>query len=212
MNTRKIILATTSPHRKAAFTTLGIPFETQQSDVDEYFEGRPSQPEELVLCLARLKAESVANKQDENCVVVGFDSVGWFENQILEKPKSKEDAFQRLRAISGKSYQFFTAVNVLECVEGGRTCMSRIAKTEIEMRDLTDSEISWYLDQDLSYGTYAQGYNSLETYGSTFVKSIRGSYNNAIRGMPLEIIMEMFKEIGFEIKDGKEGTSYTISN
>ena len=61
----KLILGTTSPHRKKAFLFLGLDYECRGSDVDEYFEGRPDNPEELVRHLAKLKANAVAAHYSE---------------------------------------------------------------------------------------------------------------------------------------------------
>lgn len=197
---KKLILATTSPYRKEAFAMLGIPFESEGSDVDEYFNGRPDDPEGLVSHLAYLKAEALAEKHAEVCTVIGFDSVGWFNGAIPEKPQSREEIVTRLRAMSGNKYQFYTGKHIIDILPSGeRVVINRVVKTDIEMRNLADSEIEWYLDHDPKYKTYALGYDPLGTYGSTFIKSITGSYNNSLRGIPLEIIVEMIKEVGFEI-------------
>jgi septum formation protein len=197
---KKLILATTSPYRKEAFAMLGIPFESEGSNVDEDFDGRPSDPKGLVLSLAKLKAEAVAESHKENCTVVGFDSIGWFNGLVLEKPQSREEMVERLRLMSGNHYQFYTGIHVINILPGGKRSVStRAVKTDIEMRNLANSEIEWYLNQDPNYKTYAQGYDPLGTYGSTFIKSVTGSYNNLLRGIPLEVIVEMIKEVGFKI-------------
>lgn len=100
---KKIILATTSPYRKAAVEMLEIPFEAIGSDVEEYFDGRPESAAELVQHLAKLKAKAVAAKCSEG-IIIGFDSVGWFNGEVLEKPKSRDEMFDRLKAMSGKGY------------------------------------------------------------------------------------------------------------
>jgi septum formation protein len=192
---KKLILATTSPYRKQAFEMLGIPFEAESSKVDEYFDGRPDDPEALVLHLAKLKTEAVAKSHAEASTVIGFDSVGWFDGKVLEKPQSREEMVERLRAMSGNSYQFFTGIHIID----ESRIVSRAVKTDIVMRKLTDSEINWYLDQDSNYKTYAQGYDPLGTYESTFIKEIHGSYNNPLRGIPLEVIVEMLQEVGYTI-------------
>ena len=75
-------------------------------------------PEELVAELARLKAEAVAKGKD-NGIVIGFDSVGLFNDTVFEKPKSKEDACQRLKDLSGNSHEFFTGIHIIN-LENGR--------------------------------------------------------------------------------------------
>lgn len=189
----KIILATTSPYRLQAFEMLGIGFMAEGGNVDEDFDGRPNKPDKLVACLAKLKAEAVA-KYHSDGVVVGFDTVGWFNGQLLEKPTSREGAFDRLMSLSGNCYQLFTGIHLIHVTEGKK--MSRAVMTEVSMRDLSESEIHKYLNQDPNFQTYAHGYNPLETYGSTFIKSIKGSYNNILRGIPLEVVVDMLKELG----------------
>lgn len=196
MNNQKLILATKSPHRKKAFEMLGIDFATEGSSVEEKFKGRPDKPEELVLHLATLKAEAVA-KNHSGGIVVGFDSAGWFNGQVLEKPTSKEESFNRLKVLSGGSHEFYTGIHIINLSNG--KILSKVVKTLVELRTLTETEISKYLDQDPYYNTYALGYDPLGNYSSTFARSIQGSYNNFLRGIPLEAIVEMLKEVGFKI-------------
>lgn len=196
MNNPKLILATKSPHRKKAFEMLGVDFITEGSSVEEKFEGRPDEPDELVLHLAKLKAQAVA-KNHSDVIVVGFDSVGWFEGSILEKPVSKEEAFQRLKTLSGNSHEFFTGIHIINLSNG--KIISKVVKTLVQLRTLTETEINKYLDQDPYYNTYALGYDPLGHYSSTFAKSIEGSYNNFLRGIPLEAIVQMLKEVGYVI-------------
>ena len=190
----KIILATSSPYRQEAFRLLGLDFEAQSSDVDEYFAGRPNAPQELVLHLAKLKAEAIA-KDNDTGIIIGFDSVGWFNGQVLEKPKSRDDAFQRLKSLSGNSHQLYTGI-YMKNLESGHD-ISRVVITDIEMRELTDTEINKYLDQDSNVTSICLGYDPLEHYSATFVRKIEGSYNDLTRGIPLEVVVEMLPEVGY---------------
>ena len=192
----KIILATTSPYRQKVFSSLGLDYIAEGSNIDEKFENRPETPEDLVSELSKRKAESVAKNHTEG-IVIGFDSVGWFNGNILEKPKSREEAFERLKSYSGNEYDFYTGVHMIKLPESNN--LSKIVKTNIQMRNLTDSEINKYLDQDDKYITYAHGYDPESYYSSTFVKTINGSYTNHLNGIPLETIMEMLFELGYEI-------------
>ena len=108
----KIILATISPHRKEIFGYLNIPFEVEGSKVDESQLER-NNPEELVKELSKLKAEAVA-KNHSDAIVIGMDSVTYFEGTILEKPKSKEEEFQRLKNLSGDQHQFYTGIHIID--------------------------------------------------------------------------------------------------
>jgi len=192
----KIILATASPYRQEAFKFLGLDFIAEASKVDEYTDSRPKDPDDLVKYLAKLKAGAVAKNHSEG-IVVGFDSIGYFEDSILEKPKSREESFARLQMISGKNFQFCTGVHVIN-VPDGQT-FSRVVKTEVSMRELSDNEINKYLDQDPNFNTYALGFDPLGHYSSTFISNIEGSYNNLLRGIPLEVIVEMLSSAGIKV-------------
>ena len=196
----RIILATGSPYRREAFSFLNLDFIAESSSVDEDFEGRPSDPVQLVKELAKRKAENVAGRYSQG-IIVGFDSVGWFEGEILEKPKSREEAFDRLKRLSGKSFQFITGIHMINTANG--KVMSKVVKTGITMRPLQEGEIKKYLDEDLHYTTYSPGFDPLKNYSSTFARSVTGSYNNFTRGIPLESIVEMLIEIGYKVGRGE---------
>ncbi len=192
----RIILATKSPYRQEKFRSLGIDFIAEASDVKEDFGGRPENPEELVKTLAKLKAEAVANNHKEG-IVIGFDSVGFFNRQILEKVGSREEAFQRLRKLSGKSFQFFTGIHMINL--SSRKVLDRVVRTDIEMREISDSEINSYLEQDPHYKKYAPGFDPRKYLGSSFTKRIEGSYNNFLFGIPVETVADMLSEMGYGI-------------
>ncbi|MDO8529097.1 MAG: Maf family nucleotide pyrophosphatase [bacterium] len=193
---QKIILATTSPYRKEAFAMLGFDFETASSNVSESFENRPKNPEDLVRELAKRKAESVARNYSEG-LVIGFDSVGYFENEILEKPKDEEDAKKRLLKMSGKQFEFHTGVCLID-IKNNKKC-ENVVLTKVFMRELSKTEIEKYLDQDRNFKTYALGFDPLGHASMSFIEKIEGSYNNLLRGIPMEKIVEMLKEAGVEI-------------
>jgi len=194
-NMAKIILATSSPYRQEAFGFLGVDFESEGSKVDESQIERTN-PEELVKQLSKLKAEAVA-KNHSDAIVIGMDSVGYFNGRILEKPKSKEEAFQRLKNLSGKNHEFYTGIYMVNTSTQATT--SKVVKSEIFMRELSESEINRYLDQDPYYNTYALGYDPLKNISSSFIQKLVGSYNNVLRGIPLEVLPEMLSRVGHNL-------------
>lgn len=194
MKKTKIILATTSPYRKETFGYLGIPFEVEGSNTDES-QAERNDPEELVKSLSKLKAEAVA-KNHSDAIVIGMDSVTYFNDKILEKPKSREEDFQRLKELSGNNHQFYTGVYIVNTATN--KAISRVVKTEVFMRNLSEKEINKYLDEDPHFNTYALGYDPVRHISSSFVQRIEGSYYNLLGGIPLETIVEMLGEIGYK--------------
>lgn len=126
-----------------------------------------------------------------------MDSVGYYNGKILEKPKTKEEALQRLKLLSGNNHQFYTGIHVINTAS--KKTVSRVVKTEIFLRELSEDEIKFYLNQDKFFNTYALGYYPLGHYSSSFARRIEGSYNNFVRGIPLETIVEMLSETGIKI-------------
>ncbi|VVB77618.1 Septum formation protein Maf [uncultured archaeon] len=194
---KKLILATTSLHRKKIFDSLGLEYLCEGSDVDEYTKDRPSYPAELVKYLAKLKAESVS-KNHSSGIIVGFDSVSYFDSEILEKPKTREENFQRLKRLSGNMHEFFTGIHMINLDNGKE--MSDVVETKAWIREIRDEEIEKFLNQDFKYTTCALGYSPPEYYSATFVRRIEGSFHNLCFGMPVEKIIPMLFEIGYELK------------
>ena len=188
---KKIILATASKYRIKAFQEAGFEFETESSDINEKFETRPENPLELVKLLSRLKAEKVYEKRKED-IVIGFDSIGYFKDKILEKPESEEEAHKRIQELSENEYSFFTGIYI---IYNGKT-LPDLSETKVTMRKIYDKEIEEYLksDKEKRYKTFALGFDPLSGISSTFIKKINGSYNNLLYGIPLELIKEKLIE------------------
>ncbi len=189
----KIILATVSPYRREIFESLGIPFKVEGSNVDEYQIER-NKPEDLVKELSRLKAEAVS-KNHTDAIVIGFDSVGFFSGNILEKPKSKEEAFDRLKLLSRKEHYHYTGIHMINNHSG--KVISKVNKNKIFMRGYSDEEIEKYLDQDQRFNTFALGYNTEKYISASFIERIEGNHLN-LKGIPLSNLIEMLNEIGYK--------------
>ncbi len=189
----KIVLATTSNSRRKGFDMLGLSHIAEASKVDESIAERKS-AKNLVCYLAKLKAESVA-KNHKDGIVIGFDNAGEFLNQILEKPKTKQDAVERLKLLSGRNFNLYSGMHMIN-TENSKV-LSDVVETEVYMRTLTESEITNYVSNDPRVTEFALGFDPLETYASTFAKEIKGSYNSFTRGIALERVVEMLYEIGY---------------
>ncbi len=189
-----IILATKSPYRKLAIEKMGMDCICDGSNVNENIAIRPNDPIELVKFLARIKAENVAQRHDKD-IIISFDSIGYFNGQILEKVKSRQEDFERLKQLSGKTHDFYTGIHMIN-QDNGKT-LTDYAHTKIFFRKLTDNEINKALDQnkDELYKKYASGYDIQNTLSASFAERIEGSFHNIMDGLPLEKIVVMLKEI-----------------
>ncbi|WP_115720672.1 Maf family protein [Gallaecimonas mangrovi] len=170
-------LASTSPRRRQLLQLLDRPFALLNPDIDE--SPQPGEtPRALVERLARQKAEAGAAMAPEPLPVLGSDTLGELDGQILVKPLNQSDAAKMLRAMSGRSHQIHTAIAVSA---GGRT-LSEVVTSTVTFTHLTDAEITayWHTGEPADK---AGGYG-IQGRGGRFVSHLSGSYF-AVVGLPL---------------------------
>lgn len=192
---RKIVLASASPRRKELLENIGCKFSVVISDADESGIPKDLDPGTYVRELSLLKATQAAKYVDKNTLVIGADTVVESNGRILGKPKDKEEAFEMLRAMSGKTHYVYTGITVVDT--GDMRAVSQYEKTAVTMREIPDREINHYinnfnvLDKAGAYG--------IQEYASVFVSRIEGDYFNIV-GLPLCRLSEMIsKEYGEDL-------------
>lgn len=183
--TCEIILASGSPYKRAAMRKTGLSFSCIPSDFDEESVSLTN-PKDLCLHLSEEKARAVFRDRP-SATVIGVDSIGFFDGTILTKPKSREEAVERLRVLSGKTHRAITGVTILSATHRKQA----IVETEITFRELSDREILAYVDADPDIGHYCLGYDPEGDLSATFIREVRGSYNNLLSGMPIEVILPL---------------------
>lgn len=173
----KIILASASPRRKELLTRVVPHFEIIPADIDENIP-LGIDAEDAAEFLAVRKAMGI---DISDSLIIGCDTVVINENQILTKPKNKEDAFNMLRSLSGKTHRVITGV----CLRYAKHTLSFCEKTAVEFFELSDDEINQYIatgepmDKAGAYG--------IQGLGSLFVKSICGDFYNVV-GLPIGML------------------------
>lgn len=203
----KLILASGSERRQVLLSWLGVPFEVVVSGFDEDSVAEID-PLKLVKRLAVEKAKAVTkgirNKEspynfatgqvgikEDECLVIGADTIGYIENDILGKPKDKEDAFRMLKRLSGKTHLVYTGIVVVSA-RSGKT-VSAVEETAVTFRKLSDREIQDYVDsgEPLDKGaSYA-----IQMGAAGFVTKVEGSYTNVV-GLPLVKLAELLEKSG----------------
>ena len=178
----KLVLASKSPRRSEILKNAGYEFTVRVADADETIpEG--TKPEDAVVLLAARKAMAVERADDET--VLGADTIVVLDNKILGKPKSREDAYNMLKSLSGRVHSVFTGVCI---IENGKS-MTFAEETEVQFLSLTDEEIYGYIDTNDCYDK--AGAYGIQGYASKFVKGINGDYFNVV-GLPISAIFEKF--------------------
>ena len=187
-----ILLATSSPRRIDILTRSGLSFEAVASGVDER-PPEPLGPLRFVAWAAAAKAEAVAKKAVGR-VVVAADTEVVLHGRIFGKPRDRAEAVAFLRALSGKTHQVYTAVQVIDGRSGRRT--QGISRTHVTMRELSGSEIAAYVrtgePQDKA-GAYA-----IQGKGRRLIASIRGPHDNVV-GMPMRLLTRLLGECGIPV-------------
>lgn len=176
---KKLILASNSPRRSELLKNYGFNFEIVASDYEE--TQLNSDPVLTAKTFAKGKAQSVFDKlSDKSFVVLGADTVVYYDGKILGKPSSREQAYDMLKLLSGKTHQVITGYCLVDC----ERCLLKSEKSLVTFNELTAEQIYKYLDSGL-YNGKAGSYGIQD--GFNLVKSCKGSVNNVI-GLPVEII------------------------
>ncbi len=208
---KKIILASQSPRRKELLAQAGFEFDIITSDVEEIITH--TEPEKIAVSLARQKAEDVLWQvidrygidEVENYLVIGADTIVAIEDKILGKPKDRQDAYEMMKLLSGRTHQVYTGVAILTAKlardektgewTGHTTFENNLIYecTDVTFYEITEEEINSYLDSGSEWKDKAGAYGIQATVGAKFVKSIKGDYNNVV-GLPVARVYQELKK------------------
>ncbi len=192
-NLPRVILASTSPYRKAELERLGIAFESLAPHVDEDdYKNRESNPQELALGLAVAKAEAIAGRFPE-AVVIGGDQLVSFEGETLGKPLTQENAVQQLLRLAGCCHELVTAVAV--CHRG--QIQTHVDRTQLWMRPLDRAAAERYVAADEPLD--CAGAYKIESLGISLFERIESNDHTAITGLPLMAVAKMLCACGIPI-------------
>ena len=189
----RLILASTSRYRRELLQRLRVPFDVVSPHVDETpLQGES--PRALALRLALAKAEAVAVLHPD-AVVIGSDQVCELDGQPIGKPGDHGRAVAQLRALSGRSAVFLTAVAVA-CRASGFVQMD-LAPVRVVFRTLADDEIERYLLLDQPYD--CAGSAKSESLGIALLSSIDSDDPTALIGLPLIRTVRLLREAGLDV-------------
>ena len=173
----RLILASTSRYRALLLERLGLPFSIESPGVDETSDDR-EEPAARALRLARAKATAVLERHAGSWVI-GSDQVAVVAGRVLEKPGDAVRCREQLRASSGRSATFHTAVVLF----GPEPAREHVDRTVVRFRKLTDREIARYVEVEKPFDC-AGGFRS-EGLGVALMKSIKSQDPTALVGLPL---------------------------
>ena len=181
-----ILLGSKSPRRRELLEMLRIPFNSIVIGIkEEYPASLP--PTEVPEYLARLKAQAFADRLDCRELIITADTVVICDQEIFGKPRNAEDAGKMLRKLSGKSHLVVTGV----CVSTADRTESFSSTTTVRFAELTDEEISYYVDNFMPLDK-AGAYGIQDWIGGVAVSGIDGSFYN-VMGLPIHRLYQLLK-------------------
>jgi tetrapyrrole methylase family protein/MazG family protein len=183
---KRLILASQSPRRHELMKSAGFDFETIPAKGEEIITpGSP--PEQVVMDLARQKAEEIL-EANQDATIIGADTIVYLDGDILGKPADSADAYAMLKRLSGRRHTVFTGVAVCE----QHTSKSFCERTEVTFHDLSDDEINAYIETDEPFDK--AGAYGIQEKGMLLVKEIKGDFYN-VMGLPISRLSRELRNV-----------------
>lgn len=190
----KVVLASNSPRRKELLYQIFDSVDVIKSDFNEE-EINEKNPEKLVKVLSLKKAEAVFDKIESNeseMLIIGGDTIVYFDGQVLGKPKDKKDAYNTLKKLQGNKNEVYSAFAVV-LKKGKRVIKETVlSKSIVTMKAMTDEEIEEYIKTGEPMdkaGSYA-----VQGIGRKFINNIEGSYNSVV-GLDVGKLKEILEKM-----------------
>ncbi|MDV7188256.1 Maf family nucleotide pyrophosphatase [Lutibacter sp. TH_r2] len=183
----QIILASNSPRRQELLKGLDLDFTIETKDVNEDYNS-DLKGKEITEYLAYKKAQAFG-ELTTNEVVITADTIVWFKNKALEKPKNTIEAIKMLQELSGNIHKVITSVSIKTSLK------SKIftTTTKVHFKKLSTQEIAYYVNNYKPFDK-AGSYGIQEWFGYVAVEKIEGSYFN-VMGLPVHKLYEELLKI-----------------
>lgn len=193
-NKLQLILASASPRRKELLSYLNINYKIIVSDIDE--TSTEKDPSKLVENLAYQKMTAVKSKLDNDFCIISADTIVVYQNEVLGKPKCREEAKSMLDKLSGTVHQVYTGVTI---ATKDRT-VSFHECTNVSFNHIDSDLLEAYLDSGDSLDK-AGGYG-IQGSAVAFVKKVDGCYANVV-GLPVNRLINELDRF-FKTEQGVE--------
>ena len=189
-----LILASSSPFRKAILEKLGVSFITVSPNIDETRKTAET-PYDLVYRLAEEKAREVA--KIHSGLIIASDQVATLDSgnkagdEILNKPLTQENAYTQLKKSSGRTVTFLTSIALLNTETG--ILQNHVEFFRVVFKSLSDNHILSYLEKEDVLN--CAGSIKSEGLGTTLFNRMEGNDPNSLIGLPtIQLIKMLAKE------------------
>ena len=186
----KLVLASKSGVRKDILDKYEVevivsPSNVDEDQVKEALLEKGADPEIISKNLAELKSVKVSNKYPDQ-LVLGADSVISLDQKLINKPNSRNEAYEILNLLNGKKHYLISSV----CIsKNGSMIWNYTDKSELKMKNLSDKELKSYLSEIKTEVLLAYGVYQIEAGGLNLFKYIKGD-KDSIMGLPIKQIKE----------------------
>ena len=185
LKNKRIILASASPRRKELLAGLCIDFEVDtRNNFEETYS--PDTPHELIPeVLSEGKSYGFHRPLESDEILITSDTLVLCEGHVMGKPRNREEAYEMLKLLSGRSHKVITGVTI-------RNSGKSITESDtaiVHFKELTDNEIYYYIDNFKPFDK-AGAYGIQEWIGYIGIDRIEGSYFT-IMGFPVHLVYQM---------------------
>ena len=189
----RIILASASPRRKELLEKIGLKFDIIPSNYDEKLVDNNFTYEKIEN-LALNKGLDVAKNINDEAIIISADTVVVLNNKILGKPHSKEEAFNMIKELSGKTHEVITAIAMLDNRNNKQLIHS--VTTKVTFREIELEEIEKYVSTNEPYDKTSA--YAAQGIAAIFVEKIEGCFNNVV-GISSFEVNKMLTMLGYQI-------------
>ncbi len=184
-----LCLASSSPRRQEILKALGLEFSVKPVEVDEDRLALET-PEQMVLRLAVAKAN--AADVEASCLVIGSDTVVVLGDEVLCKPRDRDDAVSMLLRLSDRRHRVLTGV----ALRGPAGVQTAVSATDVYFREISrDEALAYWHSGEPRDKAGAYGIQGL---GGAFVESIKGSYSGVV-GLPVFETARLLRNAGIDV-------------
>lgn len=190
---RPLLLASTSPYRRALMARLGLVFTSASPRISEA-PMTAEDPQALAMRLAKAKAHAL-DSDYPGYLVIGSDQVGLQGDLLLGKPGDHASAVAQLMMASGKWLEFYTAV----CVHDSSHGISRSAMigTRVKLRRLQRQQVERYISREQPLD--CAGSFKCESLGIALFERVESEDPTALIGLPLMALTGLLAEFGVAV-------------
>ena len=190
--TSKIILASRSPRRKDILEKLNFSFVIDPPDIDE----SPFKNESPIVYVQRIsaaKADLVAQRHDQQCIVIAADTTVELNGEIFGQPRDLDEARLMIHKLSSKTHKVHTAISVRYNQEFANS----VDTASVTMREVSCELLEWYIGTGESIGK--AGAYAVQGHGAALVTDVTGEIGTVI-GLPVGLLLGMLGNLGIDPK------------